>query len=75
MLLDWLFIGVFGWELTGAAVATALSQAVGGGTPLVYFAFKNSSAYHYWYSYLQHNKPCGYEYGYGKTYGFRCIYS
>lgn len=44
MLLDWLFIGVFGWELTGAAVATALSQAVGGGMPLVYFAFKNSSA-------------------------------
>lgn len=44
MLLDWLFVGVFGWRLTGAAVATAISQAIGGGLPLLYFAFKNSSA-------------------------------
>ena len=44
MLLDWLFVGLLGWELTGAAVATAASQAIGGGLPLLYFAFKNGSA-------------------------------
>lgn len=37
MALDFLFIAVFGWGLAGAAVATALSQTVGGVAPLVYF--------------------------------------
>ena len=43
MVLDWLFIAVFEWGLAGAALATALSQAVGGGLSLVYFIRKNSS--------------------------------
>ncbi len=43
MVLDWLLVGVFRWGLVGAAAATALSQAVGGVIPLVYFARENSS--------------------------------
>lgn len=37
MVLDFLFIAVFGWGLVGAAAATAISQAVGGLLPLLYF--------------------------------------
>ncbi len=37
MVLDLPFIAVFRWGLAGAAAATALSQAVGGVIPLVYF--------------------------------------
>lgn len=43
MVLDWLFMAVFRWGIVGAAAATATSQAVGGITPLFYFASKNSS--------------------------------
>lgn len=43
MVLDALFIAVFKWGLVGAAVASALSQVVGGIIPLVYFSRKNSS--------------------------------
>ena len=43
MVLDALFVAVFRWGLEGAAAATALSQCVGGGVPLVYFARPNSS--------------------------------
>ncbi|MBO5215041.1 MAG: MATE family efflux transporter [Clostridia bacterium] len=43
MVLDALFVGVLGWGLVGAAVATAMSQVVGGLVPVVYFARKNSS--------------------------------
>ena len=43
MVLDALFIAVFKWGIVGAAVATAISQAVGGIAPVVYFACKNSS--------------------------------
>ncbi len=43
MVLDWLFMAVLEWGVVGAAAATALSQAVGGLTPLFYFASKNSS--------------------------------
>lgn len=43
MVLDAMFIGWFGWGLAGAAAATALSQFVGGGIPLVYFFMKNDS--------------------------------
>ncbi|MCQ2083948.1 MAG: MATE family efflux transporter [Bacteroidaceae bacterium] len=39
MVLDFLFIVVFKWGLTGAAIATAISQAIGGLFPLVYFGF------------------------------------
>lgn len=43
MVLDFLFIAVFHWGLAGAAVATAVSECVGGLFPLFYFAGKNSS--------------------------------
>ena len=43
MVLDALFVAVFKWGLSGAAAATAISQFLGGGIPLVYFASKNSS--------------------------------
>lgn len=43
MVLDALFVAVFDWGLVGAAVATAISQLVGGIGPLVYFLRKNSS--------------------------------
>ena len=43
MVLDALFVGLLGWGLAGAAVATALAQFVGGAIPLFYFARKNSS--------------------------------
>ena len=43
ILLDALFIGIFKWGIVGAAVATAISQFLGGFIPLVYFLSKNSS--------------------------------
>ena len=41
--LDPLFIFTFGWGVAGAAIATGLSQCVGGLFPLVYFLRPNSS--------------------------------
>ena len=43
MGLDALFIAGFRWGVTGAALATALSQAIGGLIPLVYFLLPNKS--------------------------------
>lgn len=43
MVLDALFMAVFGWGLIGAALATAASQIVGGIIPLIYFYFPNKS--------------------------------
>ena len=43
ILFDALFVAVFKWGIVGAAVATALSQCIGGVLPLVYFARKNDS--------------------------------
>ena len=43
MVLDWLFVAVFRWDLEGAAFATALSQVVGGVIPLIYFSLPNGS--------------------------------
>ncbi len=43
IVLDALFILVFGWDLAGAAWATAISQVVGGVIPLLYFAFSKKS--------------------------------
>lgn len=43
MILDALFIAGFRWGLAGAALATALSQAVGAVIPLLYFARPNTS--------------------------------
>ena len=43
IILDGLFVGVCDWGLVGAAVATAISQAIGGVVPVLYFARKNTS--------------------------------
>lgn len=43
MILDWLFVGVFGWGIAGAALATGLSQTVGGVLPMLYFLLPNAS--------------------------------
>ena len=43
IVLDALFVAVFRWGLVGAAVATAISQTIGGVIPLVYFARPNKS--------------------------------
>lgn len=43
MVLDALFIVLFKWGLEGAALATGISQIVGGIVPLFYFLRKNNS--------------------------------
>lgn len=43
VILDYLFIAVFGWGLAGAAFATGIGQVVGGIFPLFYFARENNS--------------------------------
>lgn len=43
MILDAVFIIPFKWGVAGAAIATGLSQCVGGIFPLIYFSRKNSS--------------------------------
>ena len=47
MVLDALLVGVFRWGLAGAALATGLSQTVGGVIPLVFFLNpQNGTALH-----------------------------
>lgn len=43
MTLDALFIAGFKWGVAGAALATGMSECVGGFIPLIYFVRKNSS--------------------------------
>ena len=43
MILDAVFILVFGWELEGAAWATVIAQIIGGILPLIYFLMPNKS--------------------------------
>ncbi len=43
MVLDALFMAVFEWGIVGAALATAISQIVGGVVPVIYFARPNTS--------------------------------
>lgn len=43
MVLDWLLVGVFRCGIPGAAVATALSQCIGGVIPFIYFILPNKS--------------------------------
>ena len=43
MALDALLVAVFSFGLVGAAVATAVSQMVGGVVPLIYFSRENTS--------------------------------
>jgi Na+-driven multidrug efflux pump len=46
MVLDLVFIAILGWGLVGAAMATVLSQVVGGVVPLLYFLLPNKSLLH-----------------------------
>lgn len=43
VVLDYLFMVVLNWGITGAALATASSQAVGALIPLIYFVIRNNS--------------------------------
>ncbi len=43
MVLDALLVAVFSFGLVGAAVATALSQIIGGIVPVIYFSRENTS--------------------------------
>ena len=44
MVLDLLLVGVWGWGVEGAAIATFISQLVGGVLPVVYFLDRNNSS-------------------------------
>lgn len=43
IVLDALFIAVFKWGIAGAAIATVISQVIGGVVPIIYFSRPNSS--------------------------------
>lgn len=43
MILDGLFIAVFRWGVAGAAIATGISQVIGGVIPVLYFLRPNTS--------------------------------
>lgn len=43
MVLDALFMAVFHWGIVGAALATAISQYIGGIVPTIYFLRENNS--------------------------------
>ena len=43
MVLDYIFIGILDGGVVGAALATGISQVVGGLIPLVYFILPNKS--------------------------------
>ncbi|NCB32855.1 MAG: MATE family efflux transporter, partial [Erysipelotrichia bacterium] len=43
VILDGLFLGVFGWGIAGAASASVISEFIGGLLPLFYFIRKNDS--------------------------------
>lgn len=43
MILDFVLVGALSLGVVGAALATAVSQAIGGIVPLIYFAGKNKS--------------------------------
>ena len=46
MILDFLFVGVWGFGLAGAAIATVCGELIGGLFPVIYFSRKNSSLLH-----------------------------
>ena len=46
MVLDAVFVGVLHWGVAGAAIATGLSQSVGGILPLIFFLRPNKSPLH-----------------------------
>lgn len=44
MIFDWLFVAVFHWGLNGAAIATVMSELVGGFVPFFYFLSKKNNS-------------------------------
>ena len=46
VVFDYVFIALFKWGIVGGALATSLSQVIGGLFPLIYFIRKNSSLLH-----------------------------
>lgn len=46
IFLDFMFVAVFSWGIIGAAVATIMSQWVGGIIPIIYFIRPNNSFLH-----------------------------
>lgn len=52
IVLDALFVGMLGWGVAGAAMATNVSEFIGGLFPLFYFARANASQ-------LRLGRPCG----------------
>ena len=44
VVLDFVLIGVLRWGVVGAALATSISQIIGGVIPLIYFLRENNSA-------------------------------
>lgn len=46
IVLDWLFIAVFGWGAPGAAIATGIGQCVGGLVPMIWFWKTRDSLLH-----------------------------
>ena len=46
VVFDYIFIALFKWGIVGGALATSLSQVIGGLFPLIYFIRKNSSLLH-----------------------------
>lgn len=53
MVLDALFIAVFRWGVAGAAIATGISQCIGGILPLLYFVFSKESILHFSFTRLE----------------------
>ena len=43
MILDFLFVFVFGWGVQGAAAATLVSEVTGGSLPIIYFSRPNGT--------------------------------
>ena len=46
IILDALFVGLFKWGVTGAALATDISYFIGGAIPLIYFIFTKKCRLH-----------------------------
>ena len=46
IVLDYLFIAVFGWGIAGAAIATSCGELIGGFFPILYFARRKEAILH-----------------------------
>jgi len=61
MILDALFVGLFGWGVEGAAWASVIGMAIGGFGPLVYFILPNKSIMRvgkWWFGFKEIVKIC-----------------